>query len=180
MYSITQTQILTFKSSAGEWWQQKHIKHAQSTKTEYDYLLLYDWIKKMVTYTNNSPKMVNPRDITGITEEGKAYASRAADLVLLPAFSIGLFPWVIPLTSKLKTPVTTKPGAWCYRVSATCGWPSVSKLCETPNLICNFCLSVAAHTTEQVHPWHTQACYTYRDNKQPASKLDDWYESTCN
>ena len=43
-------------------------------------------------------------------------------------------------------PVATLPGAWCYRVSAGTGWPSVSILWlgETESLVCNFCLSVAA------------------------------------
>ena len=53
-------------------------------------------------------------------------------------------------TSDLKTgtPVATMPGAWHYRVSAGAGWPFVSLLWlgEIENLICNFCLGVAAHT----------------------------------
>ena len=53
-------------SSMGECQQQKHTQHAPAMKTECDYL--YGWIK-MVTYTKISPKMVNPRDITGNTEE---------------------------------------------------------------------------------------------------------------
>ena len=35
---------------------------------------------------------------------------------------------VIPVTSKLGTPVATLPGAWRYRVSARTGWPGVSIL----------------------------------------------------
>ena len=46
-------------------WQQKHIQHAPSTKTESDYL--YVWMKKKkkqpVTYAKVPPKMVNPRNI---------------------------------------------------------------------------------------------------------------------
>ena len=47
---------------------------------------------------------------------------------------------------KIGTPVATLPGAWCYRVSAGTGWPSVSVLWvgEMESWICNFCLSVAA------------------------------------
>ena len=36
-------------------------------KTECGYL--YGWIKKAVTYTKISPKLVNPRDLAGIAEE---------------------------------------------------------------------------------------------------------------
>ena len=45
------------------------------------------------------------------------------------------------------TPVATLPGAWRYRVSAGTGQPGVSILWlgEMESLICNFCLSVAAH-----------------------------------
>ena len=55
-------------------------------------------------------------------------------------------------SNDLKTgtlPVATLPGAWRYRVSAGTGWPSVSILWlgKTESLICNFHLSVAAHTT---------------------------------
>ena len=51
-------------------------------------------------------------------------------------------------TSDLKTgtPVATLPGAWCYRVSAGIGLPSVSILRpgEMESLICNLYVSVAA------------------------------------
>ena len=48
---------------------------------------------------------------------------------------------------KIGTPVATLPAAWCYRVSTGTGWPGVSilRLGEVERLICNFCLSVAAH-----------------------------------
>ena len=49
---------------------------------------------------------------------------------------------------KIGTPVATLPGAWHYRVSAWTDWPGVSILWlgEMESLICNFYLSVAAHT----------------------------------
>ena len=49
---------------------------------------------------------------------------------------------------KIGTPVATLPGAWCYRVSAGTDWPGVSILWlgEMESWICNFYLSVAAHT----------------------------------
>ena len=48
---------------------------------------------------------------------------------------------------KIGTPVATLPGAWCYRVSAGTGQPSVSKLWlgEVESLICSFYPSVAAY-----------------------------------
>ena len=47
---------------------------------------------------------------------------------------------------KMGTPVSTPPGAWCYRVDSGAGCPGVSILWqgETESLICNFYLSVAA------------------------------------
>ena len=54
-------------SKLGEYRQPKHTQHALSMKTECDYL--YGWIKKTVTYAEMSPKMVNPRDKAGNTEE---------------------------------------------------------------------------------------------------------------
>ena len=47
----------------GECWEQKHTRHAQSTKTECDNL--YGWIKK----SKILPKTVKPADIAGNTEE---------------------------------------------------------------------------------------------------------------
>ena len=49
--------------------------------------------------------------------------------------------------SNIGTPAATLPGAWCYRVSAGTGQPSVSILWlgEVESLICNLYLSVAAH-----------------------------------
>ena len=47
----------------------------------------------------------------------------------------------------IDTPVATLPGAWRYRVSAGAGWLGVSILWlgEVKSLVCNLCLSVAAH-----------------------------------
>ena len=66
------------------------------------------------------------------------------------------------------TPVTTLQGAWQYRVSAGTGRP-VPVYCDLVNLICNFCLSVAAlKLSEQIRPWDTLArCW---DDKQPTNK----------
>ena len=49
---------------------------------------------------------------------------------------------------KIGTPVATLPGTWPSRVSAGTGWPGVSILWlgEIKSWICNFYLSVAAHT----------------------------------
>ena len=71
---------------------------------------------------------------------------------------------------KVNTPVATLPGAWYYRVSAGTGWPGVSILWlgEMESLVCNFCLSVAAHKIVQIRPWDTLACCW--DIKQPTNK----------
>ena len=55
---------------------------------------------------------------------------------------------------KIGTPVPTLPGACRHRVSAGTGWPGVSILWlgETESLICNFYLSVAAHTIVWADP----------------------------
>ena len=64
MHSIMQTQnILIFMSYTGYCWQQKHTQHAQSTKTECDYLS--GWIEKQSHKQKSQPKTVNPRDIAG-------------------------------------------------------------------------------------------------------------------
>ena len=56
----------------------------------------------------------------------------------------GIFPGqFMPVT--FGTPVATLPGAWRYRVSAGIGRPGVSIPDEEESMICNFCLSVAAH-----------------------------------
>ena len=65
MHSIART----FMSLTGECRQQKHTQHAPSTKTVCDYL--NGWIKETDTYAKISPKMVNPRDLAGDTEEEK-------------------------------------------------------------------------------------------------------------
>ena len=58
---------------------------------------------------------------------------------------------------KIGTPVATLPGAWRYRVSTGTGQPGVSILWlgEVESVICNFCLSVAAHKIVQICPWDT-------------------------
>ena len=67
----------------------------------------------------------------------------------IPACAVGIFPG-LSHTSDLKigTAVATLPGAWRCRVSSGTGWPSVSILWvgELESLICNFYLSVTAHS----------------------------------
>ena len=48
---------------------------------------------------------------------------------------------------QIGTPVAALPGAWCYMVGAGTEWPGISILWlgEVESLICNFCLSMAAH-----------------------------------
>ena len=94
---------------------QKHTKHAHyapSMQTECDYL--NGWIKKKtVRYTRFSPKMVNPRDKAGNTEEeetcqnhvlpvglvAKASAWTVADPESILTFTVGTSPCqVIPVT----------------------------------------------------------------------------------
>ena len=55
---------------------------------------------------------------------------------------------------KIGTPVATLPGTWRCRVSAGTGRPGVSILWlgEVESLICNFYLSVAAHTIVWADP----------------------------
>ena len=66
MHSIVRTQRSSHscprRVNAGN----KNTQHAQSTKTECDYL--YEWIKTVI-YGKISPKMVNPRDMVGNIEE---------------------------------------------------------------------------------------------------------------
>ena len=62
---------LTFMSWTGECWQQKHTQHAASTTTESHYLK--GWIKKNITYTKISPKMVNPRALAGECRRSKPH-----------------------------------------------------------------------------------------------------------
>ena len=52
------------------------------------------------------------------------------------------------MTRKSGTPLANLPGTFRYRVSAGTGYPGVSImwLGEVENLICSFCLSVAAST----------------------------------
>ena len=51
--------------------------------------------------------------------------------------------------------MATLPGTWCYRVSAGTSQPDVSVLWlgEMESLICNFCLSVAAHKIVWADPF---------------------------
>ena len=98
---------------------------------------------------------------------GKVSDSKAADLSLVPAFPVRLFPGH---TSDLTigTSVATLPGAWHYRVSAGTGWLGVSILWlgEIASLIHNLYLSVAAHTiVSQIPPWDTLSWCWYV--KQP-------------
>ena len=77
----------------------------------------------------------------------KASASRSED----PGFESRLhwdFYWSSHTSDfKVGTPVATQLGAWHDRVSAGTGWPGVSVLWlgKMESLICNVCLSVAAH-----------------------------------
>ena len=75
----------------------------------------------------------------------KVSASRVADLGLIPACA-AILPHSHTSDLKIGTPVVTVQGAWCYRVSAGTGWPSISILGEIESLICKFYLSVAACT----------------------------------
>ena len=60
---------------------------------------------------------------------GKASASMVADLRSFPAFRLEVFFSLSP-TGNLRTGslMATTGGAWCYRVTAGTGWPSVSML----------------------------------------------------
>ena len=63
--------------------------------------------------------------------------------------------------SKIGTPVSTLPDAWCYWVSAGTGQPGVSILWlgETESLMCSFYLGVQhVNLSEQNRPWDTLAC----------------------
>ena len=76
----------------------------------------------------------------------KAFASKAADPQFNYKLRHGDFSQ-LSHTSDLKigSPTATLPDAWCYRVSAGTGWPSVSmRLGEVESLTSNFYLSVAA------------------------------------
>ena len=76
---------------------------------------------------------------------GKVSASIAADLGPIPTFVMDLLPGrVIPVAKNL----AAMAGPWSHRVSAGPDRPGVGiqKLGETESLICNFYLSVAAHT----------------------------------
>ena len=57
-------------------------------------------------------------------------------------------------TSDIDTPAAALPSAWCYRVSTRTGLPSVSILWlgEIESLICDFYLSVVAHTVVCADP----------------------------
>ena len=77
---------------------------------------------------------------------GKASASRAEDPGFESCLCRDFFGSSHTSDLKIGTPVATLPGAWCYRVSAGTGQPSVSILWlgEMESLVCNFYLSVAA------------------------------------
>ena len=80
---------------------------------------------------------------------GRASASRAADLGLIPAFPHVAF-YRSCHASELRnvTPVANLPVTWHYWVDVGTGWPPVRVLClgEIACLICKFCLSLAVHT----------------------------------
>ena len=86
--------------------------------------------------------------ITPRWPSGKASASKAAGLGLIPAFVVDPFPGRVIPDFKVSTAVATPPGAWRYSVSAGTGWPGVSIfwLGDTASLTCKLCLSVAART----------------------------------
>ena len=74
----------------------------------------------------------------------KASAPRAADTGFEARLRFGDFSGSSHTSDlKIGAPLATLPGAWRYRVSAETGWPGVGKV---ESLICNFYLSVAAHT----------------------------------
>ena len=75
---------------------------------------------------------------------------------------------------EIGTPVTTLPGAWCYRVSSGTSWPCVSILWlgEMESWICNFYLIVAARKIVQISPVDTLAfCWSV---KQPTNIATVW------
>ena len=96
----------------------------------------------------------------------KASASRAED----PGFKSHLR-WDFSGSSRISdskpgTPVVTLRGTWRYRISAGV---SILWLGEVESLICNFCLSVAAHKISvQICPWDTLVCCW--DVKQPTNQ----------
>ena len=61
--SMAYCQIFNFHFEYNSFQYSWHIRHHLSMKTEYDYL--NGWIKKTITYTKISPKMMNPRDTAG-------------------------------------------------------------------------------------------------------------------
>ena len=91
----------------------------------------------------------------------KASTSRSENLGSILACADGIFSGSSH-TSNLKTgtPVATLPSAWCCRVSAGTGWPGVSILWlgEMESLVCNFCLSVAAHKLVWADPSLRYTC----------------------
>ena len=130
--------------------QPKHRQHAPSIKMECD--SLYGWINQAVKYTKISPKMVNPRDLAGNTEE-KEEASLAGDTGVNPCFPLI---WSeVTSDPEVGSPVATLPDAWHCRVSARTCWPGVSVLWldGIVSLIFNCYLSIAANSvSEQISP----------------------------
>ena len=91
---------------------------------------------------------------------GKASTSRAEDPGSNPACA-EIFPGSSHTSDLIiGTPVATLPGAWHYRVSTGIGGPGVSILWpgEMESLVCNFCLSVAAHTLVWADPSLRYTC----------------------
>ena len=86
----------------------------------------------------------------------------------------GFFPGRVNTSDlKIGTPVATQPGTWHCRVSVGTGWPGVSMLWlgEIESLVCNFCLSVAAHknclsrSVPEIHQYVTGASSNQPTNK---------------
>ena len=87
---------------------------------------------------------------------------------------------------KIGTPVVSLLGAWCYRVSAGTGWPSVSILWlrEMESLACNFYLSVAARKIVWAGPSlrYTSmllGCYATNKQQQPIHPFISMNGATC-
>ena len=95
-------------------------------------------------------------------------------LLLLFIFQVDSYQWL-----NIGFLVATLLGAWPDRVSARTAWPGVNIawLGETAYLSSNFFLCVAAHKTEQIRPWNTQACCW--DVKRPGSTTTTNSNTRC-
>ena len=92
-----------------EGWMTATKTHPASTKTEYDYL--NGWIKKTVTYTQISPKMVNPRDIAGECKRRRK----------IPKYSS--LPWTIVVQTNWGRSIN---GSHYYTTESCNGWINAS------------------------------------------------------